>query len=112
MICRSSKLKSDCVEYKTSLNSNRACQKCNNFEEENVAHLIMRCEAYDFLRHHLFELIESFDSRFDTHVRNSPSLLLYILGKDLPDVCIEAKVNLWSKLGEIINVMYTDLIQD
>ena len=112
MICRSSQLKSDSIEYKNSVNSNRACQRCNNFEEENVAHLIMRCETHDALRQQIFDVIEGFDVHNNTHVRNSPNLLLHILGKDIPDVCFDAKVDLWKKLGEIINAMYIEQTRD
>ena len=112
LICRASSLKSDSIEYKGTLLSVRACEGCDDFCEENVEHVIMQCNKHNKLRCDLTRIIKEFDDANLTVIGQSQELLLYALGKDIAGVNFDAKLELWCKIGEIINKMYEDTVLD
>ena len=57
LICRASRLKSDCYMYKNDCINRPYCDMCNNFAIENVEHLLMHCPSLNEKREKMLKEI-------------------------------------------------------
>ena len=105
LVCRCSNLKSDSVMYKGTQLSVRACGNCDNFQEENLEHVVMHCPNNDDIRTKMMLDLSTLESIYS--ITKPDEVFLNLLGKNINDVDDDTMMEYWLIAGTAINRMYT-----
>ena len=87
MLCHSSNLRNDDCKLKGETRIHKLCTLCDNFEVEDMRHIVLQCPYFDIERNSLFENIYSLGMQVSNALRDSPRDILYtILGGPLEGI--------------------------
>ena len=103
IVCRNSMLKSDDYRTRTGNVSDMKCTLCDNFEVEDMKHMILHCSFHENTRNAMFKEISRIcPNLFDI----DPDILRIVLGKSVPGIDQETLCNVWICAGKAISSMY------
>ena len=113
LICGASRLKCDDPRLKNSTSVNRMCEVCDNYEIEDVKHVIMHCPRVNELRLEMFNCFNEMNDNLGKLILNSSDNLFYtLLGKR----CIELDDDVYLEFNEIasfyISKMYRLIVRE
>ena len=112
LVCRCSNLKSDCVMIKGTNLSVRSCEKCCNFHEENLEHMVMHCPSNNETRSKMLEDISTLENRYGFRLNAEGDMLMNLMGKRIIGVDSVTMLDLWAIAGTAVNRMYLEFISE
>ena len=107
LVCHASLLKADDVRLKRLNKSDRVCNLCELYEDENVRHLVMQCPALQPERTAMFRDISDVEGRCGKDILvNAANTLGTLLGRPVDDIPQEIMDEVWLLAGKHISKMY------
>ena len=107
LVCRCSNLKSDSINYKGTCLSNRACENCDMFQEENLEHVMLHCPNNADIQDKLMSDIKELELRCNSTMVNDGQILSNLLGKPINGIDMRTMMEFWMIAGGAISSMFT-----
>ena len=106
LVCTTSLLKTDDYRSKKEAPSNRRCSECDLYRLEDARHMVLECPALHDIRNEMFHNSNEVENRYGWSILNREDILLYLLGKQCPDVSLEMNLEFNISCAMFINRMY------
>ena len=107
IVCRASRLKVDCYQYRKDPINRTYCELCNTFANEDARHLLLQCPALNVLRTELFDGIERIEYVYNASLfQPNTDVFETLMGKIPSDICYESQVEFLKVIAMCFYKMY------
>ena len=107
IVCRASRLKVDCYQYRKDPINRTYCELCSTFANEDARHLLLQCPALNGLRTELFDGIERIEYVYNVSLFQPKSDVFETLMGKIPSViCYESQVEFLKVIAMCFYKMY------
>ena len=113
LICRASKLKSDCYQYRNDIANRPYCNKCTELAIEDVEHLIMHCPYFKCTRDSMFAEIRNLEKHYLATILAPNENFLYVLLGRIPTVIPPEMVyDFYRVVATNVHYMYNSVVKN
>ena len=107
LVCRSSKLRSDCYQFKNDVSNRPYCNMCLTLAVEDIEHLIMHCTYLNDIRGDMLNEISRIEDYYQSTILSPTDNNLHILlGKANTDHSYEAMIDFYRVVAKSVHQMY------
>ena len=88
------------------------CTLCNNFEIEDVKHMVPQCKYHKDTRRTMFYEIDAITDVSGRYIlEGSNDILATIMGKECPGIDAKSMLTFWKVACKYVSGMYWDIVR-